>query len=272
MFIGIDVHLRNLMVAVLDKELNICQLTSFEIEQAAELIKEANPRAIGIDAPYKLNQGLMNNEAYREKLQENLKGHYNKKVSEYELSKRSIQPFSTPGHISQLVGWNAWMWAGFKLYSQIEDLGYELISSKNGNVSGKGFGEVFPHACFTTMLGYIPSTKNTDRGLSERVQILKDKGIKEIELWVTGAKHVKGDKLDALAAAYTAYLISKQEVSFVGDPSEGEIILPVTQLKDKYSYSEEYKEAKRNKRAKVKIEEGKFEQLSCNAIGRTQEL
>jgi predicted nuclease with RNAse H fold len=266
MFIGIDVHLKSLMVAVLDDKLNICQLTSFETEQAAELIREAKPSVIGIDAPYKLNQGLMNHEDYRQKLQNNLKGHYNKKVSEYELSRRNIQPFSTPGHISKLVGWNAWMWAGFKLYNQIEDLGYELITSKRGNASGKGFGEVFPHACFTTMLGYIPSAKETERGLSERVQLLKDQGVKDVELWVTGGKGIKGDKLDALMAAYTAYLVSKEAVSFVGEPSEGEIILPVAELKDKYSYSEEYKEERRTKKEQLKSEGKHFEQLSCNAV------
>ncbi|MDF2614503.1 MAG: hypothetical protein K0S71_2289 [Clostridia bacterium] len=266
MFIGIDVHLKDLMVAVLDEELNICQLASFEIEQAAELIKEAKPRIIGIDAPYKLNQGLMNNESYRRKLQEDLKGHYNKKVSEYELSRRNIQPFSTPGHISKLVGWNAWMWAGFKLYNQIEDMGYELINSKRKDTPLKGFEEVFPHACFTTMLGYIPSAKNTDRGLIERVQLLRNKGIKEVELWVTGAKNVRGDKLDALAAAYTAYLTFKREVSFIGDPGEGEIILPITELKDKYSYSEEYKEERRKRRGRLKNEDSKFEQLFYNTV------
>lgn len=266
MFIGIDVHLKDLMVAVLDEELNICLLASFEIEQVEELLKEAGPSIIGIDAPYKLNQGLMNNEAYRKQLAVGLKGHYNKKVSEYELSRRNIQPFSTPGHISKLIGWNMWMWTGFKLYKYLENLGYKSISSTQESLPIEGFGEVFPHGCFTTMLGYIPSAKHTDGGLLERVLLLKDLGIKEVEMWVTGSKQVRGDKLDALVAAYTAYLVSKQQVSFVGDRSEGEIILPVLTLEDKYDYSPTYKAERQKKREGLKNDGSTFEQLSYKAI------
>jgi len=58
-----------------------------------------------VDAPYKLNHGFMNNDEYRMDLNCKLKGHYNKKVSEYELSRRGINPFSTPGGMDEITGW-----------------------------------------------------------------------------------------------------------------------------------------------------------------------
>jgi predicted RNase H-like nuclease len=46
------------------------------------------------------------------------------------------------------------------------------------------------------------------------------------------------DALDALAAAYTAWLAANRpdEVSAVGDPAEGVIVVPVAELKDKYTH------------------------------------
>jgi predicted RNase H-like nuclease len=44
------------------------------------------------------------------------------------------------------------------------------------------------------------------------------------------------DQLDALVAAYTAWLaVERQEkITNIGDFQEGQIVLPVTELKDKY--------------------------------------
>jgi len=44
------------------------------------------------------------------------------------------------------------------------------------------------------------------------------------------------EELDAIAAAYVAYIAARhpEQVSKVGDDQEGQIILPVTELKAKY--------------------------------------
>jgi predicted RNase H-like nuclease len=44
------------------------------------------------------------------------------------------------------------------------------------------------------------------------------------------------EELDALVAAYTAWLagMQREQVMFLGDETEGQIVLPVSELKPKY--------------------------------------
>ncbi|QUI21226.1 DUF429 domain-containing protein [Vallitalea pronyensis] len=236
-FIGIDVHLRNNTVAIITDTLDVHRIEFMDRKELTHVVKETAPSIIAVDAPYKLNKGFMNDDNYREKLKPNLKGHFNKKVCEYELSRRNIQPFSTPGKIEGVTGWNGWMLEGFELYDALEKLGYSLIHSENINSVNKGFVEVFPHASFVTTLEYIPANKKTDRGLNERIDILKKLGVKKFQTLVTGSKDAKSDKLDALIAAYTAFCVYKKHVCFVGDVREGEVTLPVMKVRDKYRYA-----------------------------------
>ena len=49
-----------------------------------------------------------------------------------------------------------------------------------------------------------------------------------------GLWHRTLDELDACAAAYAAYALANGTGSWVGDPREGVIVLPVPQLADRY--------------------------------------
>lgn len=142
-FIGIDVHLRSLTIACIDENLNILKLEDMDTEGLFRHLKVHEINILAVDAPYGLNLGLMNDEEYREKLNPNLKGHYNKKVSEYELSRRGITPFSTPDNLEDVTGWKSWMEIGFNLYDGLEGLGYRRIDSSFENID-KGLIEVFP--------------------------------------------------------------------------------------------------------------------------------
>lgn len=240
-FIGIDAHLHNCTVAMIDGTLKVNKIEFMTSEELIDTIKNSKSSIIAVDAPYKLNKGFMNNLEYRTKLNPKLKGHFNKKVSEYELSRRNIQPFSTPGDLEEINGWKSWMLKGFELYDSLEKLGYSMINGENIDSANKGFIEVFPHACFVTLLEYIPANKKTDEGLNERIEILKKLGIKNFEMFITGSKDAKSDKLDAVVAAYTAYCTYKKQVSYIGDIREGEITLPVKEIRDKYSYQNKCK-------------------------------
>jgi predicted nuclease with RNAse H fold len=234
-FIGVDVHKEKLTVANIDKNLNIELIDNMDTQELIEYVKNRENLIIAVDAPYKLNHGFMSNDQYRMALNCKLKGHYNKKVSEYELSRRGINPFSTPGSIDQITGWKDWMKTGFNLYAKLEELGYKEISINRYKENIHGFIEVFPHACFTVLLDYIPSKKDTAEGLKERIDILEKVGFKDVDKILQGSgKHEKTDKLDALVAAYTAYLTYKGSVTFVGDLREGHIVLPTINLKDSY--------------------------------------
>lgn len=231
-FIGVDVHKNMLTIADIDTNLEINLLKNFNVHEFIEYIMKNDASIIAVDAPYGLNIGLMNDEVYRNKINQNLKGHYNKKVSEYELSVRGINPFSTPGNISEVTGWKEWMNTGFNVYKKLEILGYTAINSSNiKDQCSRRIIEIFPHACFTTLLGFIPDKKDTQEGLNQRIQLLGQLGFNNVdELIKECNKHEKTDKLDAVIAAYTAYLTYKGEVSFVGDIKEGQIVLPVKQL------------------------------------------
>ena len=234
-FIGVDVHKERLTVASIDENLNIEFISNMVTNDLVHFLKDKEVYVIAVDAPYKLNYGFMNNDAYRIALNCKLKGHYNKKVSEYELSRRGINPFSTPGSMDEITGWKSWMKTGFNLYTKLEELGYKEIIINKYNHDIQGFIEVFPHACFTVLLDYIPSPKDTAKGLEERIDILENVGFKGIEKILNGCgKHEKTDKLDALIAAYTGYLTYIGKVTCVGNVQEGQIVLPTNNLKESY--------------------------------------
>jgi hypothetical protein len=141
-FIGIDVHEKRFTAACIDERLDISYIGDMGMSEIIEFISIEKPAVIAIDAPYGINLGLMNDEGYRHDLNPNLKGHYNKKVSEYELSRRGITPFSTPGSMDEITGWKSWMKSGFYLYESIEKFGFNRLDDNEEH--GCGIVEVFP--------------------------------------------------------------------------------------------------------------------------------
>jgi predicted RNase H-like nuclease len=111
--------------------------------------------------------------------------------------------------------------------------------------------EVHPHACFAVLLGHRPLLKANLEGRLQRQMVLYLEGIdlrnpvhtlEEItrQHLLSGSLPLDGlhnhDELDALAAAFTAYLVHQKpaRVCQVGDPGEGLITLPAAGLKDRY--------------------------------------
>ena len=91
-FIGIDVHLRSGVVAIIDENLNIVEVSDVSFEEAINKIELYLPSIVAIDAPSSLNKGLMNSEEYRTSIGRKINGHYNKKVSEYEQNLSATHP------------------------------------------------------------------------------------------------------------------------------------------------------------------------------------
>ena len=91
--------------------------------------------------------------------------------------------------------------------------------------------ETYPDAVFCALLGHRPSPKRTPWGLQQRIAALKLKAVVDTDggLW-----HRTLDELDACAAAYTAYTLAVGRGSWVGDPDEGVIVVPVPALLDRY--------------------------------------
>ena len=255
-FIGIDVHLSRFTAACLDENLKTIFINDFSLGELIEKLGSINPQIIAVDAPLGLNIGLMDDEHYRSKLKLKSDKHRNKKVSEYELTRRGISLYSSPKDVEGVSGWKSWMGTGLQLFERLKQMGFVHINENT--VCVKGLVEVFPHACFTTHAGKLLENKSTETGLQERVQVLDTVGIGEIRKYLTGSKHIISDKLDAVVAAYTAYTVWKGLASFVGDSEEGCIALPVKTVKDKYSRGQGFSDL----RDKTPCEPGEREELN----------
>ena len=141
---------------------------------------------------------------------------------------------------------------GFQLYAGLRAAGFER--HQPGSAAPRQYLEVHPHACFTVLLGHLPTPKNLLEGRLQRQLVLYRAGVavrdpmdalEELTAHhlLAGATELPGllshDALDALAAAYTAYLASTSpdRVTPIGDVEEGQIVLPIAagELKTVYA-------------------------------------
>jgi hypothetical protein len=129
--------------------------------------------------------------------------------------------------------------SGFALFAALEPLGLFRPAPQPGAMAAVGDGamrhgrlcETYPDAVFCSLLGHRPSPKRTPWGLQQRIAALRLRGVADDDggLW-----HRTLDELDACAAAYAAYALATGTGSWVGDPREGVIVLPVPELADRY--------------------------------------
>jgi hypothetical protein len=143
----------------------------------------------------------------------------------------------------------AWIQAGFDFHKKLDEAGF--VHHPSETVSHQWL-ETHPHAAFCTLLNQLPLPKPTLEGrlqrqlaLHERVLVIKDP--MDFFEEITMHKLLKGvlpmefiysaEELDALVAAYTAFLAVTQpgKVTQVGNGQEGQIVLPVPVLLDSYS-------------------------------------
>jgi hypothetical protein len=161
------------------------------------------------------------------------------RVCDALLFRRRLPLYPVPSASQPLAAWERWIGVGFSLFAALASL--ELFRPQGGSaVQGRvdegalRFGrlcETYPDAVFCSMIGHRPSPKRTPWGLQERIAALKLRGIVDADggLW-----HRTLDELDACAAAYAAYVLASGGGSWVGDPREGVIVLPVDELLARY--------------------------------------
>ncbi|MEA2441755.1 MAG: hypothetical protein QOH76_3179 [Thermoleophilaceae bacterium] len=161
------------------------------------------------------------------------------RVCDALLFRRRLPLYPVPAANQALQAWERWIDVGFGMFAALEPLGVYRPAT-NGAVEGpvgKGalrFGrvcETYPDAVFCSLLGHRPSPKRTPWGLQQRIAALRLRGVADADggLW-----HRTLDELDACAAAYAAYALANGLGSWVGDPREGVIVLPVDRLADRY--------------------------------------
>jgi hypothetical protein len=248
-FIGIDptAGQRPFAYAAIDHELNLLALGQADIDEVLAFAAGQRAAWVGVCAPQRPNQGLMSEDQVRENLSPSPRpGRWtNFRLVEYQLYQHNIRIPRTPAKESKCPGW---MKMGFKLYRRLEEMGY---LSYPQNDSTHQWLEVYPHACFASLLGNTPLPKHSLEGRLQRQLILYEQKMDlpdpmRIFEEITRHRLLQGylplenlyipEELDALVAAYTAWLAATapEQVTLLGDRREGQMVLPVAELKNTY--------------------------------------
>jgi hypothetical protein len=159
------------------------------------------------------------------------------RVCDAMLFRRGLPLYPVPAEGQPITTWERWIEIGFELFDALA--GLELFRP-GGTYEGRldpgalahgRLCETYPDAIFCSLLGHRPSPKRTPWGLQQRIAALKLKGIVDEDggLWQRTV-----DELDACAAAYAAYGLAAGLGTWVGDPEEGVIVLPVAGLLERY--------------------------------------
>jgi predicted nuclease with RNAse H fold len=247
-FIGVDTTagVRPMTVAVLDGDLNILDLSSRLAPEVAEIITAYEKVTCGVDAPIGPNPGLLVDPAYRARVDLPLDQptYQEYRVCEFELRRRGIYVYHTPTDPERVP---RWMTAGWELYDRLRAAG--LVDYPRPGP--RRLFETYPHGVFTTLLKKRPYPKTGIEGRIQRQLLLYHEGVEiqdplfVLQSWtphqfLTGSLDMDRihthDELDALVAAYTAYLLDcePQHTASVGDERDGQIVLPTDDLLDYY--------------------------------------
>jgi hypothetical protein len=161
------------------------------------------------------------------------------RVCDALLFRRRLPLYPVPATGQALAAWEGWMEVGFELYEALDGLGLYRPEAGGALEAPVGAGalrfgrlcETYPDAVFCALLGHRPSAKRTPWGLQQRIAALRMRGVVDDDggLW-----HRTLDELDACAAAYAARALAEGGGSWVGDPREGVIVLPVPALAARY--------------------------------------
>jgi predicted nuclease with RNAse H fold len=254
-FIGIDptAGRRPLNYAVLDGRLRIVAQGQGNLEAVVAAVSRHELAVCAVDAPQSPNGGLLAQPETRQRygLRPDSTAWSQFKVCEYLLRQHGIGIYNTPLEASEA---KSWMRLGWQLYDRLRELGYRLLSADDSDVP-RAFIEVHPYASYTSLLGHFPYKKDTLEGRLQRQLLLEDCGVDvpaALEVFeeitrhrvLAGALEYRGllshDELDALISAYTGYLAATRprQVTWVGDETEGQIVVPVETMKDRYKKSQ----------------------------------
>jgi hypothetical protein len=163
-------------------------------------------------------------------------------VVEYLLRQKRINCPKTPAVEENAP---AWMQRSFALFRRLEAMGFQAYPQP-GQLR---WLEVYPHAAFSVWLERTPFPKMTLEGRLQRQLVLYDHELRihdPMEFFEEVTRYrlrhgilpleklYKPGELDALAAAYLAWLAGNQpdDLLMLGDPAEGQVALPVPEPKN----------------------------------------
>jgi hypothetical protein len=200
----------------------------------------AREAVVAVDAPSSRRLDLLAPGAALRATLDLPEGRYERsRVCDALLFRRRLPLYPVPAAGQAMTAWQRWIDVGFELFAALDALGLYRPDAGGALEAPVGanalrFGrlcETYPDAVFCALLGHRPSPKRTPWGLQQRIAALRMRGVVDDDggLW-----HRTLDELDACAAAYSAYALADGLGSWVGDPREGVVVLPVKELADAY--------------------------------------
>jgi len=248
-FIGIDPTAggKPFTYAAVDYDLHLLALGSGSMEDMLAFAGGQRQAYVGVCAPRRPNQGCMANVEVRQALSPPPHpGRWEDfRLADYQLRRMNISAPRTPGDETKAANW---MRNGFALFRRLEGLGYTAFPQEDSELVSL---EVYPHASYSILLGVLPLPKNSLEGRLQRQLALHDNDLEVPDPMlifeeITRHRLLKGvlplDKLysagelDALVAAYTARTaaLHPENITLLGDPAEGQVVLPGAALKTRY--------------------------------------
>jgi hypothetical protein len=249
-FIGIDPSAgqRPFSYAALDNDLNPLAIGGGRIEDVLAFAAGQRQAIVAVCAPRQPNQGVMQRQEIRQSLSPMpATGRWvDFRLADYLLRKHQIYIPQTPATEEACPNW---MKMGFRVYRSLEKLGYKFFPDPEAELQVL---EVYPFACYAVLLEVLPFQKYSLEGRIQRQLALYEQKVKLPDPMlvfeeITRYKLLKGilsldqlfqpEELDALVAAFTAWqaINHSEDILLVGDPQEGQIVLPVAELKAQYS-------------------------------------
>ena len=248
-YLGIDPTAgdRPFTYVALDQELSLLAIGHGDMEEVLAFVAGQRSAIVGICAPRSPNRGLMTRAEVRDRLSPPPRpGRWrNFRMVEYQLRQHNIYIPQTSAEVEDCP---RWMQQGFILYQRLKNLNYRPYPQKD---AAHQYLEVYPHASFSVLLGQIPLHKHKLEGRIQRQLALykNDLNIPDpmyIFEEITRHRLLQGvlpldelyqvEELDAMVAAFTAFMAGMQpdQVTFLGDAMEGQIVLPTSEIKNKY--------------------------------------
>ncbi len=249
-FIGIDptAGQKPFSYAALDQELRPVALGEGRLEDILAYAAGQRQAWIAVCGPRRPNQGVMARQEVRQSLSPlPASGRWvDFRLADYILRQHHITIPQTPARLENCP---AWMQMGFTVFNGLDRLGYQPYPA--GEVDLQSL-EVYPYASYSAILEVLPFPKYTLEGRLQRQLAMYERKVKVADPMLifeefTRFKLLRGilpidqllkpGELDALVAAYTAWLAANHpdQVSMIGDKTEGQITLPVAELKSHYS-------------------------------------
>ena len=137
------------------------------------------------------------------------------RAAERDLSRRGIRLFFTPdAKEAKRNPWYSWMEIGIACFTAARTAGYDAPL------------EVFPHASAVVIRGTLPPLGSSK--VRRRRAVLESQGVPTDQL-----RNV--DEVDAALAALTGIIEREGGATSVGDPDEGLITVPTTNLLPRYT-------------------------------------